>query len=179
MSESARSAVMNKVAATYKSPLHEMTQTTPTCLWNDSASVQELTYSIEHGAVGATCNPVIVLGVLKKEMHLWKDRIRQLLEEMPVATENQIGWKLVEEISANGANLLRPIFERHKGKNGRLSIQTDPRFYRNTNAILEQALRAGGETFAEIAARLREAMAGRVTTDSAELIRADRDRGWT
>ena len=56
----------------YKSPLHEMTQTTPTCLWNDSASVQELTYSMEHGAVGATCNPVIVVEVLKKEMHLWE-----------------------------------------------------------------------------------------------------------
>jgi transaldolase len=62
--------------ATYKSPLHEMTQTTMTCLWNDSASIQELTYSIEHGAVGATCNPVIVLGVLKKEMSFWKHRIR-------------------------------------------------------------------------------------------------------
>ena len=43
----------------FKSPLHQMTQTTPTCLWNDSASIDELTYSIEHGAVGATCNPVI------------------------------------------------------------------------------------------------------------------------
>ena len=58
----------------YKSPLHEMTQSTPTSLWNDSASIQELTYSIEHGATGATCNPVIVLGVLKKEMGQWKDR---------------------------------------------------------------------------------------------------------
>ena len=37
----------------YKSPLHEMTQTTPTCLWNDSATLSELTYSIEHGGVGA------------------------------------------------------------------------------------------------------------------------------
>ena len=63
-------------AARYKSPLHKMTQTTPTCLWNDSASVQELTYSIEHGAVGATCNPVIVLGVLKKEIADWKSRHR-------------------------------------------------------------------------------------------------------
>jgi len=34
----------------YKSPLHQMTQSTPTCLWNDSASVRELSYSIEHGA---------------------------------------------------------------------------------------------------------------------------------
>ena len=70
----------------YKSPLHEMTQTTPTCLWNDSASIEELTYSIEHGGVGATCNPVIVLSVLKKEMALWKDRIRSLIIEMPTAT---------------------------------------------------------------------------------------------
>ena len=54
-----------------------MTQTTPTCLWNDSASVDELKYSIEHGAVGATCNPVIVLGVLKKELPAWKTRIRR------------------------------------------------------------------------------------------------------
>jgi len=66
-----------------------MTQTTATCLWNDSASVQELTYSMEHGAAGATCNPVIVLDVLKKEMHLWKGRIRQLIEEVPTATEGR------------------------------------------------------------------------------------------
>jgi len=45
-----------------------MTQTTPTCLWNDSAAIAELTASIEDGAVGATCNPVIVLDVLKEEM---------------------------------------------------------------------------------------------------------------
>src|ERR1700674_4552184 len=68
---------MTQVTAptTYKSPLHEMTQSTPTCLWNDSASIQELTYSIDHGAVGATCNPVIVLAVLKKEMTVWKNRV--------------------------------------------------------------------------------------------------------
>ena len=53
----------------YKSPLYEMTQTTATALWNDSATLSELTYSIEHGAVGATCNPVIVLEALKREPH--------------------------------------------------------------------------------------------------------------
>ncbi len=72
----------------FKSPLHQMTQTTPTCLWNDSASIQELSYSIEHGGVGATCNPVIVVEVLKKEMPLWKDRIQELVREMPTATED-------------------------------------------------------------------------------------------
>jgi plasmid stability protein len=42
--------------------------------------------------------------------------------------------------------------------------------------ILEQALQAGGESFAQRAARWRRLTAGRETTDSAELIRADRDR---
>src|SRR6201984_1906711 len=85
--------------AGFKSPLHEMTHSPPTCLWNDSASIQELTYSIEHGAVGATCNPVIVLGVLKKEMSLWKDRIYRVIAEYSTAGEEEIAWQLVREIS--------------------------------------------------------------------------------
>jgi transaldolase len=125
----------------YKGPLHEMTQTTSTCLWNDSASIQELTYSIENGAVGATCNPVIVTEVLKKEMPLWEDRIRQMIEETFSSTEEAIGWRVVEEMSAKAAAFLEPIFHLHKGRNGRLSIQTDPHFYRDTEAIVEQAVR--------------------------------------
>jgi transaldolase len=128
------------IAAPYKSPLHKMTQTTPTRLWNDSASIQELTYSIEHGAVGATCNPVIVLGVLKKEMNVWEGRIHSLIDELPTATEDEIAWRLVREISVRGAALLKPVFDVHHGKNGRLSIQTDPRLFRDPQAIIEQAV---------------------------------------
>jgi transaldolase len=125
--------------AAYKSPLHEMTQVTPTCLWNDSASIQELKYSIEHGAVGATCNPVIVVGILKKETGLWKDRIRELVDERPALTEDQIAWQLVADISVKGASLLKPIFDAERGKNGRLSIQTDPRLFRDSQALVTQA----------------------------------------
>lgn len=125
----------------YNSLLHQMTQTTPTRLWNDSCSIEELTTSIEtNGAVGATCNPVIVLTVLKKEWNLWKDRIPQLCNEMPRATEEQIAWKVVEELSQKAAALLMPAFERERGKFGRLSIQTNPKFYRNAEAIVEQAV---------------------------------------
>ena len=83
----------------YKSPLFQMTQTTPTCLWNDSTALDELAYSIDHGAVGATCNPCIAVAILKKQMPLWRDRIENLVREMPTATEDQIGWKIVEEMS--------------------------------------------------------------------------------
>ncbi|MFY9644765.1 MAG: transaldolase family protein [Terriglobales bacterium] len=124
----------------YKSPLHEMTQATPTCLWNDSASMQELTYSIEHGAVGATCNPVIVVGVLKKEMNQWKDRLQSLIQERPTATEDEIAWQVVREMSIKGASLLKPIFDAQRGRNGRLSIQADPRLFRDAKAMVEQAI---------------------------------------
>jgi transaldolase len=132
---------MTAVQPAYKSPLHQMTQTTPTCLWNDSASIAELNDSISHGAVGATCNPVIALAALKADMATWKPRIAELIREMPSATEDQIGWKLVEELSVRAAEVLRPAFEKHGGRNGRLSIQTDPRNFRNSEALLEQAVR--------------------------------------
>src|SRR5258705_8545632 len=126
-------------ATAFKSPLHKMTQRTPKCLWNDSASIQELTYSMEHGGVGATCNPVIVLGVLKSELAIWKTRIEALLKEFPTADEDEIAWKVVREISVRAAALLKPVFDAQGGKNGRLSIQTDPRLYRDTKRIVEQA----------------------------------------
>jgi transaldolase len=125
---------------TYKSLLHQMTQTTPTLLWNDSAAIDELTSSIEDGAVGATCNPVIALSVLKKDMATWRPRIEALLRERPTATEDEIAWRLVEELSIRAARLLEPIYTEQAGRNGRLSIQTDPRLYRNPDAILQQAI---------------------------------------
>jgi transaldolase len=129
----------------YKSVLHQMTQTTPTALWNDSCAVGELSASIEtNGAVGATCNPVIVLEVLKKEWSLWKDRISQLVMEMPLAGEDEIAWRLTEEMSIKAAALLKPVFDREKGRNGRLSIQTNPKYWRDARRLVDQALHFSG-----------------------------------
>lgn len=125
----------------FKSTLHEMTQTTSTVLWNDSATLSELTYAIEHGGVGATCNPVIVLEALKSEADLWGAKIRELAEQNPTATEDEIGWLLIETISSTRAKLLEPAFREHKGRNGRLSIQTDPHFYKDPKRLVEQAVR--------------------------------------
>lgn len=128
---------MNK---TYKSPLHQTVSTTVTDIWNDSCSVEELTYAIENGAVGATSNPTIVLNVFKQEFHLWKDRLLQIIKENPTWSEVEVTWKIFEEIGVKGANLLLPVFEREEGKKGRLSIQTNPANYRNVDAITQQAI---------------------------------------
>lgn len=111
-----------------------------TDVWNDSCSVEELEYSIARGAVGATTNPVIVGNVLKKEMHLWKDKILSYINEMPEATEDDITWKLIEEMAKKGASLLMPVFEKNKGKKGRISIQTNAKYYRNAKLMAEQAI---------------------------------------
>jgi transaldolase len=124
----------------YKSLLHETVSTTETDYWNDSCSVKELTYAIEHGAVGATTNPTIVMNVLKSEMHLWHDRIKEIISQNPTWNENDVMWQIFEEVAVHGAGLLKPVFDQHIGLKGRLSIQTNPLSYRNAQAISDQAV---------------------------------------
>jgi transaldolase len=121
--------------------LQEMAEQMPTEYWNDSCSIGELTYAIGNGAVGATSNPTIVLEVLQKEIHLWKDRIVQIIAENPTASEEDITWQVAEEVAVAGAKLLLPVFERSGGRRGRLSIQTNPVNYRNAERLVAQALR--------------------------------------
>jgi transaldolase len=122
------------------SPLLRMAQTSPTCLWNDSADPQELGDALSWGAVGATCNPVIALAVLRSSMPVWSERIRAAADENPTATETEIGWAMVRRLSIEAATMLEPLFHEHAGRNGRLSIQTDPIFHRDAARLVAQAV---------------------------------------
>ena len=128
-----------------------MSQTTPSPLqqtaaiggndyWNDSCSVEELRYAVANGAVGATTNPTIVLGVLKKELAVWRAPLQQIIDGNPTWTEIEVAWRLIEEMALKGAEVLRPIFDRTQGRKGRISVQTNPTFYRNADAIVAQAM---------------------------------------
>jgi transaldolase len=142
MTEAAsRPAAHDEAAAA--SPLLRTVTTTPTDFWNDSCSVAELEYAIANGATGATTNPTIVGEVLGKELDLWRDRIAAIVAENPTWTEDDVTWRLIEEMAVRGAGLLAPVFEREGGRKGRLSIQTDPKLYRDAGRIVEQALRFG------------------------------------
>jgi transaldolase len=121
-------------------PLLRMVQETPTRLWNDSATPEELAASIGWGAVGATCNPVLALAALRSDLPRWENRIREYAEEHPTASESQVGWTMVKELSVQAAELLSDAFTEHAGRNGRLSVQTDPRLHRDADALVAQAL---------------------------------------
>lgn len=122
-----------------RSPLR-YTAATATDIWNDSCAVDELAYAIEHGAVGATANPTIVHDLWVKDPARWAARVRSLAADRPAATEVDLAWGVVEEMSTAGARLLLPAFERYGGRQGRLSMQTDPTFWRSFEPMLEQGV---------------------------------------
>lgn len=123
-----------------KSPFLFMKENSQTVLWNDSADPKELKEALTWGIVGATCNPIIALSVIKVDKDYWVGRIKEYAKSHPTATDDQIGWAMVEELSVNAAEILEPEFEKSNGRNGRLSIQTDPRNFRNAKALADQAV---------------------------------------
>ena len=120
-------------------PLLDAARNTPTALWNDSSDPSELAQSISFGGVGATCSPTIAYTCINQRRDVWLPRIAELAKEMPNATESEIGWQVVRELSLEAAKLLEPIFEAENGRNGRLSMQTDPRLARSAKALADQA----------------------------------------
>ena len=128
------------------SPLGRTIATTATDIWNDSCAVDELEYAISFGAVGATANPTIVADVWKADPKRWRGRVQTLAGERPDATETDLAWAIVEEMSLRAAPLLLPAFEASGGQGGRLSMQTDPTLFRSFDRMLAQ-----GEHFASLA----------------------------
>ncbi|HEV7810155.1 MAG TPA: transaldolase family protein, partial [Candidatus Limnocylindrales bacterium] len=121
-------------------PLGRTVATTATDIWNDSCAIDELEYAISFGAVGATANPTIVTDVWKKEPARWRDRVQTLSRERPEASEVDLAWAIVDEMSVRAAPLLLPAFEAHGGRQGRLSTQTDPTLHRSAERMLSQGL---------------------------------------
>jgi transaldolase len=112
----------------------------PTDIWNDSCAEEELAYALSYGAVGATANPTIVVDVWHRDPARWRARAVAIAAERPVATPEDVAWAVVEEMSAIGARMLEPVFEAQAGRQGRLSVQTDPLLYRTPEAIVGQAV---------------------------------------
>ncbi len=125
----------------YKGKLHETVMKFPnTDIWMDSCGEEELDFGLERGIVGATSNPVIIGGVIKKELPFYEKRIKALIVEMPEASEEDIAWEIMYETGRERSKKLLPIYKESNGKKGRLSIQTNAKYYRNTEKMVEQAM---------------------------------------
>ncbi|MCB4757506.1 MAG: transaldolase family protein [Elusimicrobia bacterium] len=99
--------------------------------WNDSCAPHELKEAVENGAVGATSNPVIVYSVVHENREKWTPVLDKLIRDNGEADEDAIAWKLIEVIGKEAAATLEPVYKQTKGKKGFLSMQVNPKFYRN------------------------------------------------
>lgn len=117
----------------------QLTSETVTDFWNDSCNLEELTEAVGQGAVGATSNPVIVYNVLKQEVALFLNTLDELIEKNKEDSEDDIAWKLIREIGIKAAKILEPVFVKNNGLKGRLSLQVNPKYYRNKTKMVEHA----------------------------------------
>lgn len=125
----------------FKGKLHETAVKFPeTDIWMDSCGDEELDYAIERGCVGATSNPIIVGNVIKQELKRWDSRLKEMAASGDYYTDEDLTWALIHEMGTIRSKKLLPIFEKYHGLKGRLSIQTNPRYYRDTAKMVEHAL---------------------------------------
>ncbi|HEX9005660.1 MAG TPA: transaldolase family protein [Bacteroidota bacterium] len=117
----------------------QLTAETGSDFWNDSCSVGHLTEAVQQGAVGATSNPVIVHTVIAQEEQRWLPELQRLIAGNPRDTEEDIAAKLVACIGAAAARVLEPVYRREKGRKGRLSVQVNPRLYRDPERMFAYA----------------------------------------
>lgn len=115
------------------------TSATDTEFWNDSCDPDQLTEAIEHGAVGATSNPVIMHTALQAHPKLLGHELDRLIADHPTATEEDIAWLLMTQLTAGSATLLKPAFDRSGGVAGRLAFQVNPTYYRDAERMIAQA----------------------------------------
>jgi transaldolase len=148
------------------SPLGRTVAGTATDIWNDSCAIDELEYALSYGAVGATANPTIVVDVWNHEPAFWRERVGALARERLDATPDDLAWAVVREMSTRGARLLEPVFAAQAGRQGRLSVQTNPTLFRSPDRMVAQA--AEFDAFAEnIIVKLPATAAGIVAIEEA------------
>ncbi len=105
--------------------------------WNDSCDINELSDAVSMGAVGATSNPVIVAAAVKSDSKRWIPVLKDLINDNPTDSEEDIAWKLIERVGTDASKILLPVYEETKGVKGHLCLQVNPKYYRNAERMLE------------------------------------------
>ena len=106
--------------------------------WNDSNDHVELQHAFDEGAVGATSNPVITFQSVKNHSDLWMPVIDEMILENQQASEDEILWMLIDSVGKKAAKILLPVYEKTNRQKGKLSLQVNPKYYRNADAMFEQ-----------------------------------------
>lgn len=122
------------------SPLHRLAQA-GVAVWLDdlsrglirSGGLAEL---VERGVVGVTTNPTIFAKALS-EGDDYTDQLTELATEG--AAVDEAVWHITTDDVRAACDVLRPVYERTRTVDGRVSIEVDPRLAHDTSGTVEAA----------------------------------------
>ncbi|HWT80370.1 MAG TPA: transaldolase family protein [Candidatus Methylomirabilis sp.] len=112
---------------------------TPTRLWINNPTVQEVKLSIDHGAVSCTTNPTYGANMIRRDGEFARAVIRECLKQ---SHDNNIVADLVQQrLVARVLEMFRPIYDASQAHDGYVSIQGDPRADTDPDHIVGEAFR--------------------------------------
>ena len=101
---------------------HESLIAFGTKLWLDSIDPDLVRLNRSLGASGATSNPVIVSVLIKTGR--FDEQIESHIREG--LDDDQIAWKLTDELVRNAQQVFLPVWEQSRGNDGYVSFELDP-----------------------------------------------------
>lgn len=122
---------------TTDSYLNWLAEATPTAWWHDSADLDELDFAVEHGAVGATINPILVSQAIAAHPERWREFSQSLTANDDDERIEAMAQAAISEV----AQKLHPIYERTGGKHGYACAQVNPAKASDRDAMLQMARR--------------------------------------
>jgi transaldolase len=117
-----------------------LTKSTETLFWHDSAIPAEIAVGIERGAMGITCNPPIAMRCINADREGWKNRARTVRKQFPGIGLEEWAWRMINETAHDAAKMIRPVYDKTKGKLGYVAGQVDPSQIDEAEPMLRQAL---------------------------------------
>lgn len=108
--------------------------------WNDDCDFNHLKEAVKKGACGATSNPFIVYEVVTANAKTLTPVLDELIKGHSTKNEDELTWLLIEDIGIKASKILLDVYHKHQGQKGYLSMQVNPKFYNNTDKMVEHAL---------------------------------------
>lgn len=95
---------------------------TGTKVWLDGVEPTEIEQNLAWGITGATSNPTIVSKIIERGR--FDGRISELIRQG--LTDEQVAWRLDDELVASAQKAFLPAWERTNGNDGYVSFELDP-----------------------------------------------------
>lgn len=123
-----------------ESYFYRLKAATPTRVWVNNPTLEEVDLALEQGAVGCTTNPSLAGGLLRRA----PDEVKPVISEcLPRAADDAAVATLVQErLVERITDRFRPLYEASRGTAGFVSIQGAPEADTEAANIVEAATRA-------------------------------------